>query len=43
MTIRKNSGVKAAKQGGAIVSDKVGSYEKHPFFVKEKDGCQGIS
>ncbi len=26
----------------AIVSDKVGSYEKHPFFVKKKEAAKAF-
>ncbi len=30
------------KKGGATVSDKVGNYEKHPFFVKKKAAAKAF-
>jgi hypothetical protein len=36
MAIKKSDKKIASKKGGATVSDKVGNYEKHPFFVKKK-------
>lgn len=32
----------AKKKGDAIVSDKVRSYEKHPFFVKKKAAAKAF-
>jgi hypothetical protein len=29
------SSKKASKKTGAVVSDSVGNYEKHPFFIKK--------
>ena len=35
MLQQKNTAMKkTSKKQGAIVSEKVGNYEKHPFFVK---------
>jgi len=36
MALKKSGKKTASTKGGAIVSDKVGNYEKHRFFVKKK-------
>lgn len=35
MNIRKKDSNLTTKQRKAIISDKVGNYENHPFFVKK--------
>ena len=36
-----NTSSKALKKG-AVVSDSVGNYEKHPFFIKKADAAKAL-
>jgi len=42
MADKKTKKGNTAKAGVAIVSAKVGSYEKHPFFVKKKQQAKAF-
>ncbi len=33
---------KASKKTGVVVSEKVGSYEKHPFFIKKTAAAKAL-
>lgn len=42
MANKKSKNTVAGKAKTAIVSPKVGNYEKHPFFVKKKEQAKAF-
>jgi hypothetical protein len=42
MAIKKSDKKTAGTKSKAIISDKVGNYEKHPFFVKKKAAAKAF-
>ncbi|MCW3118128.1 MAG: hypothetical protein JWM28_2210 [Chitinophagaceae bacterium] len=39
---KKHDKSKQSTKSGAIISDKVGSYEKHPFFIKKANEAKSF-
>jgi hypothetical protein len=39
---RKTNKKKAISKTGAIISDRVGNYENHPFFVKKAERAKAF-